>query len=1059
MIPLHNHSQYSLLDGLSTTKDIANRVGDLGFSACACTDHDLVAGHIDFFKTLTDADIKPILGIETYQAVTTRTEHASGLNEKRSKDNPNPWRQDNFHLILLAKNNTGLKNLWRINTESHRTGFYYNGRLDWELLEQYHEGLICTSACISGMLQQAILGNPHLPDPLTIVSRFKEIFGDDYYIELNTWDDPKQMVANPASVQLALETGTGVVYANDAHYAFPEQHDLHDVIMSLKNMESYKDSYIMTEDEVRAKLDYLPTSAIDESIANSELIADRCSVSLPEQRRHVPVFIPDSKWATDWDMLFDLTMDGFVRKVRKYGKDEGEYLERLRKELRVIKEADLTSYFLIVRDYVYWAKQNVGLVGPGRGSVGGSLVAYLLGITEVDPIRYGLIFERFYNQGRETSLPDIDIDFSKTGREKVKKYISQKYGEEYVAELSNVGRMHAKMGINDVGRALMIPMMETQKISKILDQTIDAGLQSDWDEIYELVGEELQPFKEKYWPLFEYAEELYDHVRTYGIHASGVLISDEPLADTFPLKWVPKHKKMVTQWDMDVAADNLYMKMDLLGLRTLDTLEEVNKLLKEQGKEEIEWDKLQYQEFPDEMWGILDQGLTVGLFQIEDGGLARQIAKEMKPRSVEDLGVIVALNRPGPLRSGAMETYLKKRGADISQIYVKKQEGLTKDWDDSIGDTYGAPGIDMAVAEASHPLVYRSTQETFGVFVFQEQVIEFFVNLGYSLTEADDIRAIMGKKKVEKLQEEYPRYLERATQHMDQETADSIWRDLLGFSKYAFNKSHAVEYGIILLWCLYAKWKHPKEFVLAGMRTADKPDRKVRFVQEAQRMKIEVYGPDINQSQLRTSLAGDGIRYGLADVKGVGATNGNWIIENRPFNSYEQFEDYVLTNKKVLPSGIMKIAIPSNIRTKLVEAGAFDSTNPRDIDENTRMAFEEEYLGVALSDKSATILEEYSDQLSQYCVPIDSMIHNGDYTIAGVIQEWRDSQTKQGKRMRFMKIANDTESIEVAVWSEKIDALDFIFQNRTAGVFQVRKGDRGVSLLNAHALTSRGKDN
>ena len=1047
--PIHNHSHYSFptgRDGLSKPEQIRDRCLELGFEACAITDHDVVAGHVDFYKTMSEAGIKPILGIEAYQAPKSRRENAG---KQRIEDE----RVDNYHLVLLAQNNTGLRNLWAMNSESHETGFWYHGRVDWELLQKYNEGIIATSACGLSMLNWAI----RYDDPDAVLRRYLRIFGDRFFIELHTYPEPWQQELNVELVRLARNHGIPMVYANDAHYAWKEQHDLHEAVIALalntkvddpNKLSHTPDLYIMDEEDTRGHLDYLPRNAVEEAIKNSDLIASMCDVTLPERRNRIPIFMPDKEYKNSKDMFYELAVDGYMRKIAPYPeKDQEVYMERFEKEMKVMFEANLYDYFLIVRDYIQAAKngeivpgKNM-LIGPGRGSAGGSLVAYLLGITSIDPIRYGLIFERFYNAGRETGLPDIDTDFPVQFREAVKEYIAQKYGHEYVASLATVGQMQPKMSINDMARVLGVPMMESKKITAILDNSIKQGLQAEsWDEIEEELGEQLAPYEEKYPQLFEYAKQLHHQIRTYGVHASGVIIGDEPLAETFPLKWNAKQEKMVTQFDMDIAGDLGFMKMDILGLRNLDTLDEVNNILIEEGRDPIDYDALQYMEHDESMWEMLDKGLTVGIFQIEDGGLAKQIARELKPRSIDELAVVVAMNRPGPIGDGALEKYVN--GKNGGEVYY------------------------------AHPYLAEVLAETHGAFLFQEQVINFMTKIGYNLFEADDVRSIMGKKKIEKVRVEFERYLPKALNHMDEATAREIWDSLVNFSRYGFNKSHAVGYAIITLQTLYAKWYDPTVFTLAAIRTVDKDDL-ARYINEAQRMKIRVLPPHINLSDVQIKKLDDAIIYGFNNIKGVGLGPARWLVEHQPYLGVADFLEKVQTHKQPQPNGQMRVALNIAHTRSLICLGAFGEEAAYDhkikkdtyehmtkLQDNELLDLEEELLGVALSDQSATILDEHKAEIDSTCVSFDDITEPGEYTVSGIIREFSESKTKKGDAMYYVTIENEGQTIRCAVWSNVYKRLDFIFRRRQAGIFLVKADkDMRLSLTNARALFRRNLQN
>jgi len=801
------------------------------------------------------------------------------------------------------------------------------------------------------------------------------------------------------------------------------------------------DLYIMSEEDTREHLDYLPAGVVTEAIKNSDLIAEQCNVTLPERKQRLPMFVPDREYGTSGDMIYDLAVKGYMKKIAPYpDKDDVEYMARFEKEMKVLYDAPgMIDYFAITRDFVKQAKEDGALVGPGRGSAGGSLIAYLLGITELDPIQYGLIFERFYNAGRESGLPDIDIDFPTSYRDTVKSYLSNKYGNEYVAELATIGTLHGKGAINDMGRVLSVSMNDTKAISKIIDNTIKQGLQAEnWEEIYEAVGDELNPYVTKYPQLFEYAEALHGFPKTFGVHASGVVISDEPLDSNLPLKWSASKKTMVTQFDMDIAADQGYMKVDLLGLRNLDTLTEFNRILEEEGREPVDFYALQYQEQPEEMWELLDKGLTVGIFQIESSGTAKQIAREFKPRSIAELAIVVAMNRPGPLLAGGLERY-----------------------------KYGKNGGHV---EYLHPYLADILQETYGVFLYQEQVIEFMTKIGYNLFEADDVRSIMGKKKIEKVTAEFERYLPRAMEHMPESIAIEIWEELVNFSRYGFNKSHAVAYAMVGLWTLYAKWYDPTAFILAGIRTIDKDDL-ARYVQEAQRMKIRVTPPDINRSQAQISKDGDAILYGFSNVKGIGAAPARWLVKHQKYENVDDLLEKIQTYKEPLPGGNLAVVVKANQIASLIQLGSmgedaeWNKKIKKDVYEtyvpfegDAKLDLEEELLGVALSDDSATILEEYSEEIARTCVPLDSMTEAGEYTIAGVVRAIRESKTKRGDKMAYVQIEVEGQEIECAVWSNVLKRLDFMLRRRQAGIFLIKRDNQGrLSLTNAKALFRSSK--
>lgn len=1032
IVPLHNHSHYSALDGLAKPEDIAKRCLELDFHSCCVTDHDVVAGHIDFYKTMTDNNIKPLLGIETYQ---TPGKRQTNYGNRRDKEGN---KTDNFHLILIAMNNNGLRNLWALNSESHSTGFYHNARVDWDLLSKYSEGIICTSACGLSLFNQAIMDNPNLDSPETYLDRYLSIFGDRFYVELSTYSGDWVANYNTEAVGLARERGIPVVYANDAHYAFPEQYELHEMVLCMQPQYRQKwadhtepfhtpDLYIMSESDVEQRLNYLPSSVVAEAIESSEDIAAMCKVTLPEPKQHTPMFVPDKGYPNSREMFIDLAIKGYEKKIAAYNKSDDEYMPRFEYELETILDAELQDYFLIVRDYIMAAKKHGIMVGPGRGSVGGSLIAFLIGITEVDPIRYDLMFERFYNAGRADKLPDIDTDFTVAGRPWVKDYIAKKYGDPYVAEIGAVSEMKGKGAIRKLGTLLGTPKNDTDKIADIIEKAIESGQQPKWEKIREDGGDELEVFIQRYPQLFDCAEKLFEHIFTYTVHPSGVLVTDgEPIAEVFPLRYHAKDKKLVTQWDMRTAEQFKYMKMDILGLRNLDTLDEVNTILKSQNKTPIEYEAIQYQDHPEEMWKFLEDGKTVGIFQIEDGQGAKKLCKQIKPRNVEELALVTALNRPGPLKSGAAARFIKKRN------------------DPLLNDDTG-----QRLETVCNRMIAQAAHETYGEFVYQEQIIRLFTLLGYDPKEADNVRDILGKKKRDKMAEAETVYQDRAhASGWHTHEIVTVWHNIEQFADYAFNKAHSVEYGLIALDCLYAKYHYPAQFIMAGMRTIDKKNQH-RYINEAKRMNIAILPPDINHSDVDTTIDGNSIRYGLSNIKWMGKSPAKWIISNRPFSSYEEILERAQdpTLKITLPSGVKKVAIDTRQVENLKRLATYTGTELFDL--------EEELLGLTISDNSDTILEEYAKEIEEQCVVLDHVDEEGDWTIAGVIKEIKLTKTKAGKPMAWVTIENNGVEKVFSVWSSELTRLKFIWRRRTAVIAQVSTNSRGSTIKAAKVLYSK----
>lgn len=1026
-VPLHQHSHYSVFDGYATIDEILDRVKEIGSNAVALTDHGTVAGHVEFYRKATERGIKPILGIESYQARDSR------LNHHKTDLKGNRPKGDTSHLIIIAQNQKGLNNLWTVSTRAYLEGFYHKPRVDWELLEEHNEGLILTSACLGGKVSSAILEENN-PEP--VLDKYLSIFGDRFYIELHTYDSDNQRNVNSELVRLGQKKGIPFVYATDAHYACGEQYHNHEAFVHMSMRKTVSDAernhppslWILDEEDIRKSLGYLPKSVVEEAISNSHAIADMCEVELPQKRKRIP------SWGKDANSkLVDLVQKGYVAKVADF--DDGKYIERVEKELSAIFEADLADFFLIehlVNDY---AENSDVLRGPGRGSVGGSLVAYLLGITDIDPIQYGLIFERFYNKGREKGgLPDIDTDFAIEDREKIKQFMRDTFGEECVTHIGTVMRLHGKSAIERVGKYLEIPIRDIEEIKIIIDSTTDAGLMADWDDIVE-VGE-LQGWISKYPDLFALAGDLHGRIFASSIHASGFVVGDEPLAAICPLRLDKsagrKDGEIATQFDMHEIESLGFMKLDFLALKNLSVLKEAQMLIERNCGTEWNFKKLHHETELDkyDFWGLLDRGLTIGVFQVEDGGIAKKIASKMQCRNIEDLAVLVALNRPGPLRAGYVDMYLDRR--------------------------------DGAKYQVLDPFIEDIVHDTYGVFVYQEQVISLFTKMGFSLEEADEVRSIMGKKKVKEMEEFYPQYMERATQHMNDKTANELWQELLGFSKYAFNKAHSVAYGIITLWTLWTKYQYPAEYLLACIRKEDTRDDVPRFIAEAQRMGIKVNPPDINKSLYETDIIDGEIYLGLKDVKGV-SKGAEWVIENRPFESFDQMLEILESqNKQFLadkkagkadgPSPKQRLG--ANKAKALFNAGAFDSIETREISKRERRQFEKELLGIVLTNDAPKILDKYKNIIEEECITdFRELNQNGNYVIAGEIKSVRQIKTKKGQDMAFVTVEYGDQTTEFAVFEQHLFAFSDIIQECIPVIANVKVGNRGTNLVDLEELS------
>lgn len=1039
-IPIHNHSEFSALDGFSTVNEIADRIESIGAPGAFITDHGVVAGWRPFQTAMRSRGLQPGFGIEAYQAAV----HRSARPESKKKS------RDQHHLVLLAKNREGIANLMRINDEANRTGFYFVPRLDWELLEKYREGVVATSACLAGLVAKGV-GNDDRSD----LYRYLDIFGDNFFIELHTYDDPYQREVNKALVSLAREHGVGMVYANDAHYSCASDYKHHELMLCMQTGSKITDEnrmshppclYIMEEKDVISSLDYLDSSAVEEAIKNSELVLDMCKeASLPEPRMHLPVYVPReaTKDRSNNHLIVRLVEEGLRN---RFGEITPEVEERAAYELETIIDAGLADYFLITADFCKWADSEGIERGPGRGSVGGSLVAYALDITDVDPLKYNLFFERFYNAGRDEGLPDIDIDFEPERRTEVDEYLKSRYGSHQVIPIGNHIRMKPKMTIDRVSKALGIPFGDAEAIKKIIDTIPDINIisadQIAWEaapgiKVAVLENDEarqrLEPYMEKYPELFDHVKAIGGRLVTYGVHASAIIISDVDIRGVLPTMLrtsddgTKGKRVLATQVEMREVEESGFPKFDRLGLRNLSTLKSVVNLTGgDWSYKDIDWDSL-----PQDFWELIESGLTLGLFQVEDGN-AKRIGKRLKPRSIEDLAAIVALNRPGPLRSGVVDRFIARRNNEEPTSYP-------------------------------HEILHEILAETYGDFLYQEQVIAYFRAIGYDMKEADGIRKMLGKKLVVEMEREFPRYLDRASEFMDEKAARHIWDLISDFSKYSFNKSHAVAYAIILARTMYAKWKHPVEFILSSIKTnpADVGD----YIREASLMGIKINTPDINNSDVEISEKDGQIWFGLKNIKWIGEEAARFVVSNRPYTSIEDFRSKHAELQKQWEGGKVgksprQMLRSSQIET-LIEAGAFDSVEPRDYDLREEAEKQKELLGFSIIDPNSDIIEKHIDRLKDLTSydELETLL-GSTVEIPGVVAEVKEIKTKAGNTMGKVKIEWQGKEVDFAVfsssrWSNEDkwgDYKGWLLRPMTLGVWRVKVGERGLVLQNGEKL-------
>ena len=870
-IHLHVHSEYSILDGFLRIGDLIKRVKEFKMPAVALTDHGGMYGVIPFYKRAKKEGIKPIIGVEMYFSPTSRF-------DKKGKEDA-----VNYHILLLAKNFKGYQNLTRLVSIGHLEGFYYKPRIDMEVLREHSEGLIVGTSCLKGEIPSLILSGQY-ERAKKRVYEFKEIFGDDFYIELQNHHLPEEERVIPELLRLAKETDTKYFASNDAHYLKKEDAKAHGILLCIQTQTT-----ISNPDRLKFQTDefYLKSfeemwelfKDIPDAIHTTMEIAEKCEVEIPLGKSRLPKFpLPEGEDA--FSVLKRKCEDGIEE---KFGKETPEIMERLTRELSVIKEMGFSDYFLIVSDFVSFAKRKGIRVGPGRGSAAGSLVSYLLGITEINPLQYNLLFERFLNPQR-ISLPDIDIDFSDERRDEVIEYVRKKYGEDRVAQIATFGRMEARGVIRDVGRVLGYSAKEMDRIAKLIPfgMNFNDALANE-----PLLKKEMESDENKR-ELFELSMKLEGLIRNFSTHAAGIVIGDTPLSDLVPLQFT-KDKSVTTQYDKDVLEEMGLLKMDFLGLRTLTVIENALTLINREREENFEIEKIPLDD--EKTFSLLREGKTIGVFQLESPGM-RRVLTGVKPNTMEDIIAVLSLYRPGTIKSGQVDEFIKRKHGVIDYTSI-------------------------------HPLLDEILKPTYGIIVYQEQVMQVAQKLaGYTLAEADLLRKAMGKKKKDIMAKLRDDFINRCINNgIEREIAERVFNTIEKFAEYGFNKSHSTAYATISYQTAYLKAHYPKEFFTALLTSVSgNEDREEVYIKEAESMGIKILPPDINKSDIYFKIEGDAIRFGFSAIKNVGENAAKIIVEEREKGEYRSFYDFLTRcksgkiNKKVIES--------------LIKAGAFDSLNP-----------------------------------------------------------------------------------------------------------------------------------
>ncbi|MEA1960800.1 MAG: DNA polymerase III subunit alpha [Bacillota bacterium] len=870
-VHLHNHSEYSLLDGACRIKDMVGQAVELNMPALAITDHGVLYGVIDFYREAKKQGIKPIIGCEVYVAPRSRLD-----KETRIDDNP-------YHLVLLCKNEVGYQNLIEMVSRAYLEGFYYKPRVDWELLEKHHEGLIAMTACVAGEIPQLILRGD-AAGARARIEEYRALFGpDNFYLEVQNHGMDEEAQVRRAFYQLSEETGVPIVATNDLHYLKREDAAIHDVLLCIQTGKVVSDEdrmrfpgpefYMKSEEEMQALFADHP-----EALINSLKIVEACNIEFRFGEFHLPYFpIPEGYDPESY--LLKLVNERFEQ---KFPRPEPMVRERLDYELRIINQMGFAEYFLIVQDLVNWSKDNDVPVGPGRGSAAGSLVSYVLGITSLNPLTYDLLFERFLNPER-VSMPDIDLDFCFEKRERVIQHIIDTYGADKVSQIITFGTMAARAAIRDVGRALDISYGEVDKVAKMIPTELGVTI----DRSLEISPDLMQAYENDYdtRKMIDIARGLEGMPRHASIHAAGVVIGRERLSSLLPLqKTADGH--VVTQFAKETVEDIGLLKMDILGLRTLTVIDRALDIIKKTQGIEIDLDHLSLDD--EKVYKLLQEGDTTGVFQLESDGL-RRILMEMKPNRFEDLIAVIALYRPGPLGSGMVEDFINCKHGKQEIVYP-------------------------------HPMLEGILKETYGVILYQEQVMRIASEMGnFTLGEADVLRRAMGKKKVSELMAQRDKFLQGSAENgIAEDIAGHLFDLMESFAGYGFNKSHSAAYALISYQTAYIKAHYPVAYMCAFLSSViDHQDKVVFYIKECKKAGIEILAPDINESYENFTAAEGAIRFGLGAIKNVGVNAVKSIVTVRKETPFVSLFDFC---RRVELSQINK-----RVMENLIAAGCFDS--------------------------------------------------------------------------------------------------------------------------------------
>ncbi len=1035
-IPLHIHSEYSLLDGMIRVGDLVKYAKENNVPAIAITDHGVMYSAVEFYEKAKHEGINPLIGCEFYV-------NTGDIHVHDSANNPL------YHLILIAKDNKGYKNLIKLVSTAWCEGFYYKPRINFELLQQYHEGLICASACLGGEVLQHLLKNEY-EQAKEVAKRYQDLFGDDYYIELQDHNLEEQKRTNPELMKIAKELGIKLIITNDSHYLTKADADAQDTLLCLQTNANKDDEkrfhfpnnefYVKSKEEMRQAFSWLDDATFEECCANTEEVANKCDVEIELHNAPLPHYdVPEefifksddvdskiierlkkkNKTDSTADVLEEAKyiqgIENYLEHVvfeglkKRYGDPIPEkIIERTKYELDVINHMGFPAYFMITWDFIHFAKTHDIPVGPGRGSAAGSVVAYALEITDIDPIYHKLLFERFLNPERFT-MPDIDIDFCIDRRSEVIDYVTQKYGEDKVCQIITFSTYAPKAAFKGVGRVLQVPFAESNRLTGLIEPALDVARASNpkaewlrdiiaaegtsdfkqlYDEDYQIMNPESgKTISFKRW--VDMAIAIEGLKCGTGTHAAGVIISHAPLDTILPVQ--PSKDGIVqTGYPKHEATEVLdLLKMDFLGLRNLTMITKTCKMVKKYRGIDVDINNIPLDDKP--TYEMLVRGETIGVFQLESQGMMN-LVKRLKPDVFEDLGALVALFRPGPLGSGMVDDFVARKHG--------KQE-----------ITY------------AHPLLEPVLKDTYGTIVYQEQIMQVFQVLAdYSLGQADQVRRMMGKKDLKTMEEQRGKFIEASAKHdMKKEDAEKLFNQILAFASYCFNRSHSAAYAFVAYQTAYLKTHYPVEYFSALLSSvADNKDQTQLYIEEAQRLGSKVLAPDINKSYLEYAPDGENIRFGMAAIKGVGAPVVEAIIKEREENG--DFKNIFDFCKRVDAKYVNKKSLEG-----LIKAGAFSN-----IEKSRKQLFENMEHILDVTSKEAK--DRAMGQVSLFAsLGGDSEFENVQYQLVGSDAEYTDKEIQLFEKefLGFYVTSHPLFSIR--------DKLPFLMTHRVAELKELKE--------------------